>query len=437
MSLETLKPARLEAGGDTARSRELSETVAAIIDSIREHGDAALREHSARLDDWEPDQFQLGAAQIEALAAAVPDEVIDDIAFCQEQVRNFAQAQRAAIGEFEVQTLPGVRLGQRNIPLAAAAAYVPGGRYPMVSSANMSIVTARVAGVERIVACTPPLHGGAPAVTVAAMQMAGAAEIYIMGGVQAIAALAIGTESIPKVDFLVGPGNAYVAEAKRQLFGDAGIDLLAGPTEILIIADGQADVTIVAADLLSQAEHGPSSPSVLITDSPALAERVIAEVQRQLETLPTAPVAGPAWRDYGEVHVVGSHAEAAELADRYAFEHVEILTTEPRWFLERLRNYGSLFLGEGTTVAFGDKAIGTNHILPTRGAARYTGGLWVGKFLKTVTYQECEPSASALIGRVAARQSRVESFEAHARSCDLRVAKFGPAQATVTAGAPD
>jgi sulfopropanediol 3-dehydrogenase len=297
----------------------------------------------------------------------------------------------------------------------------------MVASAHMSVVTAKTAGVPRVVSCTPPYEGAPRAATIAAMALAGADEIYVLGGVQALAALALGTATIPRVDLLVGPGNAYVAEAKRQLFGDVGIDLLAGPTEILVLADERADPVVVAADLIGQAEHGPDSPAVLITTSQELADRVGVEIERQLAAdLPTADAATAAWRDHGEIHVVDTREEAAALADEYAFEHVEVLTLEPRWYLERLTNYGALFLGEGTTVAYGDKTIGTNHVLPTAGAARYTGGLWVGKFLKTVTHQEIRTAhASAQIGEVCARQCRVEGFEAHARSADVRLAKLG------------
>jgi sulfopropanediol 3-dehydrogenase len=421
------KPVGSAQGSDSV----IQDTVAEIIQAVRDRGDEALREYSARFDRWEPERFLLDAEQIEACIARVPTNVLDDIRFCQAQIRGFAQAQRAALTDVEVETLPGVRLGHRNIPIKNAGAYVPGGKYPMVASAHMSVLTAKVAGVDRVVAATPPLGGELPPATIAAMSMAGADEIYVMGGVQAVAALALGTESIARIDLLVGPGNAYVAEAKRQLFGDVGIDLLAGPTEILIVADEHADPAIVAADLIGQAEHGPTSPAVLITTSPELAQAATLEVDRQLVGLPTAEIAGAAWREYGEIHVVGDQEEAAELADAYAFEHVEILTREPRWYLERLRNYGALFLGEGTTVAYGDKAIGTNHILPTAGAARYSGGLWVGKFLKTVTYQECDEQASILMGEISARQSRLENFEGHARSCDARVAKYRAAAGEV------
>jgi sulfopropanediol 3-dehydrogenase len=339
-------------------------------------------------------------------------------------VRAFARAQRQTMVDLEVETIPGVRLGHRHIPLARVGAYIPGGRYPMVASSHMSIVTAKVAGVERVAACTPPLDGRVPDATVAAMHLAGADEIYILGGVQALAALALGTETIERVDFVVGPGNAYVVEAKRQLFGKVGVDLVAGPTEILIVADETADPVVVAADLLGQAEHGPASPAVLVTTSHSLAEETVRQVALQLDHLPTAEIAARAWEDFGEVVVVASDDEALEVADRYAFEHVEIQTSDPRWYLERMRNYGALFLGEATTVAYGDKTIGTNHILPTGGAARYTGGLWVGKFLKTVTFQECDEAASVVIGEICARQCRIENFEGHARTCDVRVEKY-------------
>jgi sulfopropanediol 3-dehydrogenase len=407
-------------------SRSVPEVVAEIIAAVRERGDAAVREYSKSFDAWEPDSFRLSAGQVDELVSRVPAEVIEDTRFCQEQVRRFAEAQRATITDFEVETLPGVRLGQRNIPVNSVGAYVPGGRYPMVASAHMSVITAKVAGVPRVVACTPPLNGEPHPVTIAAMQMAGADEIFVMGGVQAVAALALGSETIQPVDMLVGPGNAFVAEAKRQLFGEVGIDLPAGPTEILVIADAGADPVIVAADLIGQAEHGPGSPAALITTSSELAAEVEREIARQLDGLPTAEVAAVAWRDHGRIEVVASIDEAVQLADELAYEHVEVHTEEPRVFLERLTNYGALFLGEGTTVAYGDKTIGTNHILPTSRAARYTGGLWVGKFLKTVTYQECDPEASVVIGDVCARQCRIENFEAHARSCDVRLAKYGP-----------
>jgi sulfopropanediol 3-dehydrogenase len=405
-----------------------------IVSAVAADGDDAVRRFSARFDSWEPRSFRLSADEIAASLERVPDQVLDDIRFSQEQVRSFARAQRETMIDLEVETLPGIRLGHRHIPLANVGAYIPGGRYPMVASAHMSIVTAKVAGVERVAACTPPLEGRVPDATVAAMHLAGADEIYILGGVQALAALALGTETIDPVDFLVGPGNAYVVEAKRRLFGKVGIDLVAGPTEILVVADDTADAMVVAADLLGQAEHGPASAAVLITTSEALAEETLRQIAVQLEDLPTADIAAQAWEDYGEVVVVASDDEALKLADAYAFEHVEIQTADPRWYLERMRNYGALFLGEGTTVAYGDKTIGTNHILPTGGAARYTGGLWVGKFLKTVTFQECDESASVKIGEICARQCRIENFEGHARSCDVRVEKYSQTVLTKAAG---
>ena len=395
-----------------------------IVATVEAEGDDAVRRYSGRLDGWEPRSFRLDPDEIAASLERVPPQVLEDIAFCQEQVRAFARAQRGTLVDLEVETLPGVRLGHRHIPVRNVGAYVPGGRYPMIASAHMSIVTAKVAGVERVAACTPPLDGRVPDATVAAMHMAGADEIYVLGGVQALAALALGTETIDPVDLIVGPGNAYVVEAKRRLFGKVGIDLVAGPTEILIVADETADPVIVAADLLGQAEHGLASPAVLVTTSRAVAAETLRQVARQLESLPTADVARQAWEDFGEVVVVDSDDEALTVADAYAFEHVEIQTVDPRWYLARMRNYGALFLGEATTVAYGDKTIGTNHILPTGGAARYTGGLWVGKFLKTVTFQECDEAASAMIGEICARQCRIENFEGHARTCDVRVDKY-------------
>jgi sulfopropanediol 3-dehydrogenase len=403
---------------------ELTETVTRIIADVGERGDAAVREWSARLDQWERESFRLDEGEVRRVVESVPASLIEDLNFSQAQVRRFAEAQRGTLGDLEVETLPGVTLGHRTIPIGSAGSYVPGGRYPMVASAHMSIVTAKVAGVERVAACTPPLAGELPPATIAAMHLAGADELYCLGGVQAIAALALGTETIAAVDFIAGPGNAYVVEAKRQLFGRVGIDLLAGPTEIVVVADETADAELVAADLLGQAEHGPTSPAILVTTSMQLARDVEREITRQLDSLPTAEVASAAWHDRGEIRVVADDEEALGEADALAFEHVEVHTRDPDWYLARLRNYGSLFLGETTTVAYGDKTIGTNHILPTGRAARYTGGLWVGKYLKTVTYQRATREASAAIGEICARQSRVENFEAHARSCDLRVERW-------------
>jgi sulfopropanediol 3-dehydrogenase len=405
----------------------VQETVAAVIADVRDRGEEAVREYSARFDSWEPESFRLDAAEIEECVAAVDAQTLEDIRFAQAQVRGFAEAQRETMRDLEVETRPGVWLGHRHLPISDVGSYVPGGRYPMVASAHMSVVTAKVAGVDRVAACTPPFAGKPTPATVAAMHLGGADEIYVLGGVQALAALALGTETIKRVAMLVGPGNAYVAEAKRQLFGEVGIDLLAGPTEILVIADDEADPRVVAADLIGQAEHGPTSPAVLLTTSTALAEQAEAEIARQLEAdLATAETAAAAWRDHGAILVVENEEQVVAKADELAYEHVEILTVDPRWYLDRIVNYGAMFLGEGTTVAYGDKTIGTNHVLPTAGAARYTGGLWVGKFLKTVTHQEVrDPAAAAEIGEICARQCRVEGFEGHARSCDVRVEKFG------------
>jgi sulfopropanediol 3-dehydrogenase len=403
--------------------------VSTIIAAVRERGDEAVREYSARFDGWEPDHFELDGDEVERLVAEVDQQTLEDIRFAQGQVRRFAEAQRASMVDVEVESLPGVFLGHRHLPISDVGTYVPGGRYPMVASAHMSVVTAKVAGVPRVASCTPPFDGRPTAATIAAMHLAGADEIYVLGGVQALAALAVGTETIRPVSMLVGPGNSYVAEAKRQLFGDVGIDLLAGPTEILVVADETADPRIVAADLIGQAEHGPTSPAVLISTSTELAEQVESEIARQLGAdLSTASTASEAWSTHGAVHIVESAEQAIAKANEVAYEHVEILTADPRFYLERMTNYGALFLGEGTTVAYGDKTIGTNHVLPTSGAARYTGGLWVGKFLKTATHQEVrDPASSARIGEICARQCRVEGFEGHARSCDVRVEKFGAA----------
>ncbi len=400
-------------------------TVEAILDDVKQRGDAAVRELSVKFDGWSPERFRLSQADIDAIMARVPAGTIADIRFAQEQIRNFAGHQRESIRDIEVETLPGVKLGHRNIPVDSVGCYVPGGRYPMVASAHMSIVTARTAGVRRIIACTPPNQGEPHPETIAAMVLGGADEIFVLGGVQAIAAMALGTETVAPVDMLCGPGNAYVAEAKRQLFGRVGIDLFAGPTEILVVADDSADVEMIATDLLGQAEHGPTSPAICITTSKAIAEALPAEVERQLAALPTADIASVAWRDYGEIILVDSPAEAVVEADKVAAEHVEILTRNPRYFLERMKNYGALFLGPETNVAYGDKVIGTNHTLPTLGAARYTGGLWVGKFLKTCTYQEISKEASVTIGEYCSRLCAIERFWGHKEQADLRLRRYG------------
>ncbi len=405
--------------------RKVRQTVEAILDDVVRRGDVAVRELSAKFDKWEPKDFRLSQSEIQALIDSLPAQVIDDIKFAQAQIRHFAEVQRSALRDVEVETLPGVRLGHKNIPVASVGCYVPGGRYPMVASAHMSVLTAKVAGVKRVAACTPPLNGVPPAATVAAMALGGADEIYLLGGIQAVAAMALGTSSIPAVDMLVGPGNAFVAEAKRQLFGRVGIDLLAGPTETLIIADNTADAEMCATDLLGQAEHGPTSPAILLTTSAKIANGIQGEIDRQLGHLVTADIAGVAWRDHGQIILCDTDEEMVAEADRIASEHVQVLTREPRWFLDRMTNYGSLFLGKETNVAYGDKVIGTNHTLPTKRAARYTGGLWVGKFLKTVTYQEVSPEATAMIGEYCSRLCAIENFAAHKEQADLRVRRYG------------
>ncbi|MEE6165098.1 histidinol dehydrogenase [Mycolicibacterium sp. 120322] len=421
-----LKAPAAQSGTPHKSNPEVVDTVGRVLDDIRAEGDSAARRYSEQFDKWAPPSFRLSEAEIATIVADLPGTVVDDLSFVQRQVRDFAQAQRDSMLDIEVETLPGVRLGHKHVPVSASGAYVPGGRYPLTASAHMTVVTAKVAGVPRVAATTPPNQGTPPAISVAAMHLAGADEIYVLGGVQAIGALALGTETIDPVNLLTGPGNAYVAEAKRQLFGEVGIDLFAGPTEVLIIADHTADPFVVAADLLSQAEHGPDSPVVLITTSERVGLETIAEVERQLVNLPTNGIAAVSWADHGEVHLVDTLEEAFALGDRFASEHVQILTEEPRRALAEMQDYGALFLGEKTCVSFGDKVIGTNHVLPTLGAARYTGGLWVGKFLKTVTYQEItDARSSAELGRLCGRAARLENFEGHARSADVRAAKYG------------
>ena len=403
------------------RVREAVEDIIAGIDA---RGDVALREYSEQFDHWSPDSFRLDTDTIQECRQSLSDRVIDDIRFAQTQIGNFAQAQLDALGDVEVETLPGVVLGHRNLPVNSVGCYVPGGKYPMVASAHMSVVTARVAGVKRIAAAAPPYRGAPSAAIVTAMDMAGADEIYCIGGVQAVAAMALGTDTIDPVDMIVGPGNAYVAEAKRQLFGRVGIDLLAGPTETLVIADDSVDGELCAADLLGQAEHGPTSPAILLTDSESLARETIAEVERQLGILPTADVAGIAWRDHGQVIVCDGREEMVQVADAIAAEHVQVMTRDPSYFLENMTNYGALFLGPETNVAYGDKVIGTNHTLPTRRAARYTGGLWVGKFIKTCTYQHVTEEASLLIGEYCSRLCELEGFMGHKEQADIRVRRY-------------
>jgi sulfopropanediol 3-dehydrogenase len=405
---------------------KVREVVENIIKQIENRGDAAVREFSKQFDEWEPQHFRLSESEIQKAISQVHPRDLEDIKFAQHQVRNFAQKQRETLHDVEVETLPGVILGHRHIPLGSIGCYVPGGRYPMVASAHMSIVTAKVAGVRRILACAPPFNARPHPAIVAAMYYGGADEIYVLGGVQAIATMALGTEAIAPVDMIVGPGNAYVAEAKRQLFGRVGIDLLAGPTETLIIADDSVDGEICATDLLGQAEHGPSSPAVLVTDSEKLARETISEVERLLTILPTREVARQAWADYGEVIVCDGLEEMVREADRIASEHVQVMTRDPDYFLNKMNNYGSLFLGQRTNVAYGDKVIGTNHTLPTRKNARFTGGLWVGKFLKTCTYQKVlTDEASAMIGEYCSRLCVLEGFLGHAEQANIRVRRYG------------
>ncbi len=398
--------------------------VEGILGEIEENGDATVRKYSEKFDNWSPDTFRLSRAEIDACYDAISEEAKADIQFAQTQVRNFAQIQRDSMKDVEVETLPGIVLGHKHVPVNAAGCYVPGGKYPLIASAHMSVVTAKVAGVPRVIACAPPFNGKPHPAVVVAMDMAGADEIYCAGGVQAVGMMAIGTETCPPVDILVGPGNAFVAEAKRQLFGRVGIDLFAGPTETLIIADDTSDGEICAADLLGQAEHGINSPAVLITNSEKLANDTIAEVERQRHLLSTGDVAGKAWDDYGQVILCESYEEMVGMADFIASEHVQVMTKDPNYFKENMTNYGALFLGLETNVAYGDKVIGTNHTLPTNKAARYTGGLWVGKFLKTCTFQRITEEGSVMIGEYCSRLCALEGFAGHKEQADIRLRRF-------------
>lgn len=405
---------------------QVRETVENILADIEARGDAAVRELSFKFDKLERDHFRLSEQEIEACLSQLTKRDLDDIRFAQTQVENFARHQRNSIQDIEVETLPGVILGHKNIPVSAAGCYVPGGKYPLLASAHMSVITARVAGVPRIITCAPPFNGKPAPAIVAAQHLAGANEIYCLGGVQAIGAMAIGTESIAPVDILVGPGNAFVAEAKRQLFGRVGIDLFAGPTETLVIADDSVDGELCATDLLGQAEHGPDSPAILLTTSMSLAKETMREVERLLDILPTAVIARQAWEKFGEVIVAESNEEMLEIADKLAFEHVQVMTSNPDYFLNNLRNFGALFLGPRTNVAYGDKVIGTNHTLPTKKAARYTGGLWVGKFIKTCTYQKVlTDEASTLVGEYCSRLCGLEGFLGHGEQANIRVRRYG------------
>ena len=415
------------ADAKVAADRAVRETVERALEDIEARGDAAVREMSVRFDNWDRDSYLLSASEKQDCVDQLSAQDLKDIEFAQAQVRRFAEIQRESIADVEVETLPGVVLGHRNLPVNAAGCYVPGGKYPLLASAHMSVITAKVAGVPRIVTCAPPFQGRPAPAIVAAQVLAGADEIYVLGGIQAVGAMALGTDSIAPVDMLVGPGNAYVAEAKRQLFGRVGIDLCAGPTETLVIADEiGADAELCATDLLGQAEHGPDSPAILLTTSERLARETMAEVERLLAILPTADHAGRAWRDFGEVIVAADDAEMVRVADEIASEHVQVMTRDPDYFLREMTNYGALFLGNRTNVSYGDKVIGTNHTLPTRKAARYTGGLWVGKFLKTCTYQRVtSDAASAMIGEYCSRLCALEGFAGHGEQANIRVRRFG------------
>ena len=407
--------------------RAVRETVETILADIASRGDAAVRDLSIKFDRWDRVDYRLSPREIQDCIDQLTGQDLKDIEFAQTQVRNFAQIQRDSMKNVEVETLPGVVLGHTHIPVGAAGCYVPGGKYPLLASAHMSVITAKVAGVPRVITCAPPFGGKPAPAIVAAQAMAGADEIYCLGGIQAVAAMGLGTASIAAVDILVGPGNAFVAEAKRQLFGRVGIDLFAGPTETLVIADEiGADGELCATDLLGQAEHGPESPAILLTTSRKLAEETMREVERLLTILPTADIARRAWDNFGEVIVADDDADMVRIADEIASEHVQVMTRDPDYFLHHMRNYGALFLGPRTNVSFGDKVIGTNHTLPTKKAARYTGGLWVGKFIKTCTYQRVlTDEASAMIGEYCSRLCALEGFAGHGEQANIRVRRYG------------
>ncbi|WLW65053.1 histidinol dehydrogenase [Achromobacter aegrifaciens] len=420
-----LKQGRTEEQSESDAA-QVQSTVSGILADIGKRGDEALLEYSRKFDQWGPESFRLTDVQIQDCMAQLSAGQLDDIRFAQAQIRNFAQLQKESLRDVEVETIPGVILGHKNLPVESVACYVPGGKFPLVASAHMGVVTAKVAGVPRVVASSPVVNGKPSAAVVAAMHLAGADEIYTLGGVQAIGAFAIGTASIRPTTMVIGPGNAYVAEAKRQLFGRIGIDLLAGPTETLVIADDSVDAELCATDLLGQAEHGYNTPAILITNSETLARDTMQEIERLLKILPTANTAGVSWRDYGQVIVCDSYEEMVEQADLIASEHVQVMTRDPDYFLNNMRNYGALFLGARTNVAYGDKVIGTNHTLPTGKAARYTGGLWVGKFIKTCTYQKVlTDEASALVGRYCSRLCGIEGMVGHGEQANIRIRRYG------------
>ncbi len=419
--LKAGKPAQAKADINA----QVRSTVEGILADIETRGDAAVREYSAKFDKWSPTQFRLSAEEIAACIAQVSPKALEDIKFAQTQIRRFAQIQKSSMHDVEIETLPGVVLGHKNIPMNSVGCYIPGGKYPLIASAHMSVLTAKVAGVKRVIACAPPFDGKPCPEIIAAMHLAGADEIYCLGGVQAIAAMAIGTESIQGVDMIVGPGNAFVAEAKRQLFGRVGIDLFAGPTETMVICDDTVDAELVAVDLLGQAEHGPTSPAYCVTTSAKIAAELPAAIEAVLARLDTAPIASVSWRDYGEIILCDTDEEALQESERLCSEHVQVMTRNPDWYLERMTNYGGLFLGHRTNVSYGDKVIGTNHTLPTQGAGRYTGGLWVGKFIKTHTYQRVlTDEASVAVGEYCSRLCGYEHMSGHKEQADIRVRRF-------------
>ena len=425
MSIKYLKKGKTDAA-KAIDDAEVSEIVKSTLKAIEARGDEAVREFSEKFDNYTPKSFKLNPAEIDSLVKKVSPQDLEDIKFAQEQVRNFAQAQRDSMQDIEVETMPGVILGHKNIPVQSVGCYVPAGKFPMVASAHMSIVTASVAKVPRIIACTPPFKGEPNPAVIAAMHLGGAHEIYVIGGIQAVGAMALGTASIDSVDMLVGPGNAFVAEAKRQLFGRVGIDLFAGPTETMVIADNTVDAELCATDLLGQAEHGYNSPAVLVTNNQKLAEDTLLEIDRLLTILPTADTASVSWEEYGEVIVCDNYDEMLDVANDIASEHVQVMTDRDDWFLDNMHSYGALFLGPRTNVSNGDKVIGTNHTLPTKNAGKYTGGLWVGKFLKTHSYQKITTDEAAVkIGRYCSRLCMLESFVGHAEQANIRVRRYG------------